>query len=159
MSLARRRDITIVAAFGLLVGCAGPAETPTVPPSPAVAQGLASEDLLFTVAVSDYTDSLEAVQIVPAESTGIPLTNPENEGFAKVEGNDTALFVAWIGRPCEDRPMVQIRGDPELQIAVDRGQPREGDCPSYPHAFAVQMEFEDRIDVSAVQLQVATAED
>ena len=149
-----RRRTFAVAVLVMLTGCVSPAGTPEATPSPAAAQGLASEDLLFTASVYDYTGSLAGVEVVPADSTEIPLTNPDNEGIASVAQSNNALFVAWIARPCEDRPTLSVRGNPALEITLDRGQPREGVCPSYPHTFAVQLDFETPIEVSEIQLEV-----
>lgn len=121
-----------------------------------VVQGLTNEYLLFTATVFDYSDSLISAVVVPAESTGIPLSNPDNEGVATVENEVAALFVGWIGLPCQDRPSLQIRRDGDrLEIMLDKGPLRDDSCPYYPHYFALRLEFASPISISNVHLQLA----
>ncbi len=137
----------------LMVGCSPPASTP----QPVVVQGLTNEDLLFTATIRDRTGSLEGAQAVPASSTGIGLTNPEMEGIAGDDTDDAALFVAWVGLPCEDRPSLQLSAvDSGLAVQLHKGPQREGEaCPFYPHYFALRLQFDGPVDVEDVQLQLA----
>lgn len=79
------------------------------------------------------------------------------EDVVPVEGDDSGLFVAWIGLPCEDRPSLQIReGDAGTEILLNKGPQREGDaCPFYPHYFAVRLDFASPINADDVELSVA----
>jgi hypothetical protein len=137
----------------LIVGCSAPGGTP----QPLVVQGLTNEDLLFTATITDQTGSLEGAVVIPANSTGIGLTNPEMEGIASDGADGAALFVAWVGLPCEDRPSLQIAAAASgLVVQLDKGPQREGAaCPFYPHYFALRLQFDGPIDVEGVQLQVA----
>lgn len=139
------------------VGCAAPAATPTATPAAIVAQGQTNEDLLFTATVYDETDSLVTATVVPADSTGIDLSNPASEAVATVGNEEAALFVAWIGLPCEDRPALQVQSsDDRLEITLDRGPQREGEtCPSYPHYFALRLEFDNSVGMSEIELNLA----
>ena len=141
----------------LLVACSTPASTPASTPPPTVVQGLTNEQLLFTATIVDQTGGLEAADVVPAESTGISLTNPETEAIAADEADDQALFVAWVGLPCEDRPRLQLsEADSELVVDLDKGPQREGEpCPFYPHYFALRLVFSHPVAVDAVRLRLA----
>jgi hypothetical protein len=147
----------ITAGVASLVGCAAPAATPTATAQAIVARGQTNENLLFTATVHDHTDSLAAAEVVPADSTGLNLSNPDTEGVAPVEDEVTALYVGWIGLPCEDRPSLQVRtGEQGLEISLDKGPQREGEtCPSYPHYFAVRLDFSGPIDAGDVALNLA----
>jgi hypothetical protein len=139
--------------FVLLVACGTPASTP---PS-VVVQGLTNEDLLYTVTIVDEMGDLENAEAVPAESTGISLSNPAMEAIAADPTNDQAIYVAWVGLPCEDRPRLRIAaGDSGLVVELDKGPQREGEaCPFYPHYFAVRLMFSHPVDADTIRLQLA----
>lgn len=138
--------------FVLLVACG----TASTPPS-VVVQGLTNEELLYTATIVDDIGDLESAEAVPAESTGISLSNPAMEAIAADRTDDQAMYVAWVGLPCEDRPRLRIAaGDSELVVELDKGPQREGEaCPFYPHYFAVRLIFSHPIDADTVRLQVA----
>lgn len=122
---------------------------------PLQAEGPASEGLLFTASVYDEGDLVRTVTVVPAAEAAPQLSNPPTEIIAPVEGNANALYVAWIARPCEDRPSLEVAaaGD-EIEITLDRGPEVEGVCASYPHTFAVRLEFHEAASVTDATLTV-----
>lgn len=121
-----------------------------------VVQGLTNEDLLYTATILDKAGSVESAEVVPAASTGINLTNPELEAIAVDRADEQAIFVAWVGLPCEDRPGILIReADTQLVVELDRGPQREGEaCPHYPHYFALRMQLNRAVTTESIQLQL-----
>lgn len=146
----------------LTVACGTPPSTPTPTASvmtadPFVVQGLTNEDLLYTTTIVDETGVLEDADVVPADSTGIDLTNPDMEAIALDPDDDHAILVAWAGFPCEDRPSLLIEeADSALVVELDRGPQREGEaCPFYPHYFALRLQFNRSLTTDSVRLQLA----
>lgn len=144
----------MVGVLVLLTACGTPASTP---PS-LVVQGLTNEDLLYTATIVDESGDLDGAEAVPAESTGISLSNPAMEAIAADRADDRAIYVAWVGLPCEDRPRLRItEDDSELIVELDKGPQREGEaCPFYPHYFALRLIFGHPVDADAVRLQLTS---
>lgn len=138
-----------------MLACSGPS---TSSRSPIVVEGLTSKQLLFTATITDETGWLASAAVLPASTTGIPLTNPVTltEGIADVDATRRALFLAWVGLECEDRPSLLISGrEDHLVIRLDRGPQREGQpCPAYPHYFALRLDFSRAVDATSTQLEV-----
>lgn len=155
MSPRRLAFAAVVLVVSSTVACTGPSTSRR----PVVVQGLTNERQLFTATVNEEIDWLTGVDVVPASATGIPLTNPVNltEGIANVDATHRALFLAWVGLECEDRPSLIVSGrDDHLVIRLDRGPQREGQpCPAYPHYFALRLEFSRVVDAGSTRLEVA----
>ena len=142
--------------FAALLGCALQV-TPTPTTAPVVAQGLASDDLLFTVDVYDDTGTLAGAEVVPYDSGGLTLTNPPAERVAPIEGEDRALHVVWIALPCQDRPSIQLRSGDRLELTLNKGPQREGVCPFISDFFAVRLDFDSPVSAD-VELRVTPQE-
>ena len=148
-------SLRAVVVVSLSAGCVS--QGPSLQPSPSamVVQGVASEGMLFMVRVLDHSGRLASAEVVAAEETAVPLTLPDMDGLARVPGSQTAMFVAWVSRPCEDRPTLTIEGADAMRVLLERGPEREGACPDYAHYFAVRLTFDAAIDVDGVDFAVA----
>jgi hypothetical protein len=146
--------VLTTATCAILAACTSP---PITSPTPIAISGVTNERVPFRAAITDWTDGLQTAKVVPADTTGIDLTNPETEAIAPDRADPNALYIAWVGLPCQDRPRLAIsKSDVGLVVELDKGPEHANQaCPFYPDYFAVRLTFGKAIAFDQARLDVA----